>query len=265
MKTPGKWSSWLEGLPASGRVTFTLQNAARQGSVARKTVSQALRRASRAGRVALIHRGFYAWVAPEFRRDEVPPFYWVLHAWMGFLETSYYVGLLSAASLHGSAQQAPMEYQVLTERQLRNAKYGRAQVRFVVRSHWPRTELLEKKRGYQDSFWVSGPELTVVDLVKHPSYSGGWDNIATITKDLGQVLRKGKLELALEDEPTPVLQRLGWLLGHLGFQALSERVAAALAKRSRIKTVKLDSKDRREGPLDDRFKLWINYRPEVEA
>lgn len=265
MKRREKWTLWLEKTPASGKVTFTLEEAVRRADAERKTVSQALRRAARDGWVALVHRGLYAWVAPEYRHDKAPPFYWVLHAWMEFLKTPYYVGLLSAASLHGSAQQAPMEYQVLTRHQVRNTGYGRSRVRFVVRKHWPKAGLLEKKQGYQDSFWVSGPELTLVDLIRHPAYSGGWDNIATIAKDLGNAIRKKKLEQALDGEATPVLQRLGWLLGHLGFPKWSDQVAAILAGRGIVKKVKLDSRDKRSGPLDERFQLWVNYVPEVEG
>jgi predicted transcriptional regulator of viral defense system len=265
MKRRARWTAWLETTPASGRVTFTLEEAARQASAEHRTVSQALRRAAKDGWVTLIHRGLYAWVAPEYRRDKVPPFYWVIQAWMDFMKTPYYVGLLSAASLLGSAQQAPMEYQVLTKHQVRNTGYGRTRVRFVVRKNWPQSALLEKKQGYQDSFWVSGPELTLVDLIKHPAYSGGWDNIATIAKDLGNSLREKKLEQALEGEATPVLQRLGWLLGHLGFPKRCDQVAAILAGRGIDKKVKLDSRDKAGGPLDERFQLWVNYVPEVEG
>ncbi|MBW8886132.1 MAG: hypothetical protein JF616_00115 [Fibrobacteres bacterium] len=148
MKRRARWTLWLEGTPASGRVTFTLEEAARRASAEHRTVSQALRRASKDGWVTLIHRGLYAWVAPEYRRDKVPPFYWVIQAWMDFVKTPYYVGLLSAASLHGSAQQAPMEYQVLTKHQVRNTGYGRTRVRFVVRKNWTQSGLLEKKQGY---------------------------------------------------------------------------------------------------------------------
>lgn len=264
MKRRADWTHWLEKLPENGRITFPTREAVRRASGEKKTASQALRRAGQDGWVTLVQRGFYAWVPTEYRKDRVPPFYWVIHAWMAHLKLPYYVSLLSAASLLGSAQQAPMEYQVMVGRQQRPAKYGRGRVAFVFRRRWPDAALLERKQGYQDSFFISGPELTLVDLVKYPAHAAGWDNIATIASDLGKSARAKKLELALKGEETPVLQRLGWLLGHLGFAKLSKTIFDLLKNRP-LKKVALELGGARGGSLDERFHLRINYLPQVEA
>lgn len=264
MKRRVGWTLWLEKLPARGRVTFPLKEAVRKASGNELNASQALRRAGHDGWVVMIQRGFYAWVPPEYRKDGVPPFYWVIHSWMAHLRTPYYVGLLSAAALFGSAHQAPMEYQIIVGRQMRSTRYGGGRVVFVFRKHMPDVRLLIRKTGYQDSFLVSGPELTLVDLVKYPSHAAGWDNIATIARDLGRLVKVKQLRMALEPEESPVLQRLGWLFEHLGLERLSKSVLVLLKSRT-LKKVPLELGGSPGGNVDQRFQLRLNYTPEAEA
>lgn len=157
-----------------------------------------------------------------------------------------------------------MEYQVVVGRQMRSTPYGGGRATFVYRKRWPDEGLLIRKTGYQDSFLASGRELTLVDLVKYPVHAAGWDNIATIAKDLGKSAKANKLKLALEDEESPLLQRLGWLLAHLGFGELSEKVRSLLRNR-KPKMVPLELGGAPGGEIDKRFRLRINYLPEVEG
>ena len=122
-----------------------------------------------------------------------------------------------------------------------------------------------KKTAYQDSFLVSGPELTLVDLaLKYPAHAAGWDNIATIASDLGKSAKAKHLKIALEPEETTVLQRLGWLLNHLGFNKLSDGILAILENRD-LKKVPLELGGPPGGKVDERFQLRLNYIPEVEG
>jgi len=70
--------------------------------------------------------------------------------------------------------------------------------------------------------------------------------------------------LALEREETPVLQRLGWLLSHLGFESLAKSILTLLKKRT-VKEVPLELGGPKGGDSDERFQLRLNYIPEVEG
>lgn len=111
---------------------------------------------------------------------------------------------------------------------------------------------------------MSGPELTLIDLVRFPSHSAGWDNIATLVKILGPLAKTRKLVSALEKENMPVLQRLGWILGHVGYPRLASSIVPLLSK-GRLQPVLLELQGSPTGPLDERFKVVINHLPEVEA
>ena len=104
----------------------------------------------------------------------------------------------------------------------------------------------------------------MVDLVKYPAHAAGWDNIAAITRDLGSRIRVSLLDDALKDEETPVLQRLGWLLDRLGFPRPAKTVLRNLAGRA-PKWVFLEPNGPDGGEEDPRFKLRLNYVPEVDS
>src|SRR5690606_2826851 len=50
---------------------------------------------------------------------------------MRFLDQPYYVGLLTAAAIHGAAHHRPQEFQVVTDRPTRQITVGRVRIRFV--------------------------------------------------------------------------------------------------------------------------------------
>jgi hypothetical protein len=54
--------------------------------------------------------------------------------------------------------------------------------------------------------------------------SGGINHIATVLSDLGKKIDAGKLAALASAFERPVVQRTGWLLDHLGFQARTEKM-----------------------------------------
>src|SRR3546814_1865195 len=79
---------------------------------------------------------------------------------MKSLNKRYYIGLFSAAALHGAAHQQPMEYYVLTEKPaLRDIKNEKLSINFYVKKDWSEDDIVQKKTdaGYIN---VSSPELT---------------------------------------------------------------------------------------------------------
>ena len=64
----------------------------------------ALRRLKQRGRIASPRRGFYVLVPPEYREAGCQPASWLIDDLMRFVEQPYYVGLLSAAAIHGAAK-----------------------------------------------------------------------------------------------------------------------------------------------------------------
>ena len=109
-------AAFVEDLQARGRYTFTRAEGASGKDRSDVALEAALRRLKRRGRIASPRRGFYVLVPVEYREAGCPPANWFIDDLMRFLKQPYYVGLLSAAAIHGAAHQQPMVFQVVTDR-----------------------------------------------------------------------------------------------------------------------------------------------------
>ena len=69
-------------------------------------LDSALRRQRQRGRIVSPRRGFYVIVPQEYALAGSPPPSWFIDELMAYLGQPYYVGLLSAAALHGGVTSA---------------------------------------------------------------------------------------------------------------------------------------------------------------
>jgi predicted transcriptional regulator of viral defense system len=177
-------------------------------------------------RILAPRRGFYVVVPGEYRDLGSPPVSWFIDDLMAFLGVRYYVGLLSAASLHGAAHQAPQEFQVVCAKPLRSIRAGRQVLRFVV-SRTINPAHITRWKTPTGSMAVSTPEATALDLVRHPRHCGQLGNVATVLSELAEAMDPGRLASFALDE-VAATQRLGWLLEKVGVEALADAVYVVL-------------------------------------
>ena len=118
--------AFLERLQGAGRYTFTRAEVQKELGLSASALKSLFWRLGRQRRVDVPHRGFYVIVTPEYRRAGSLPPSWFIDDLMTHLRRPYYVGVLSAAALHGAAHQAPHEFQVVTDQSL---QIGRASCR----------------------------------------------------------------------------------------------------------------------------------------
>jgi hypothetical protein len=84
--------------------------------------------------------------------------------------------------------------------------------------------------------------------------------------ELGEFLSADRLSDLIEQGCTiSVLQRLGWLLDHVGWQEKAEGLHAALAAK-RLSWSLLDTRLQAGGPQDPRWRIIINteVQPDIE-
>jgi predicted transcriptional regulator of viral defense system len=198
-----------DALLADGQPWFTTEEAAARTQRGLGAVHLGLSRLRRAGRVFSPAEGFYVVVPPDFQSWGVVPGEWFIEGMMQHLHRDYYVGLLSAAEMHGAAHQAPQAFQVMVDRQLRDRDCGRVHLRFVTSrlvGHVP-TVRRAVHTGYVT---VAAPETLAVDLSAFPERTGYWSNVATVLRELGPLDGAAVARIAAQ-QPVPVAQRLGWL------------------------------------------------------
>ena len=191
---------------------------------------------------------------------------------MAHSDRAYYVGLLTAAELHGASHQAVMEFQVITDRQQGAIRAGRSKIVFRYRKDMEGVADGIEQRNTDTGFMkISGVELTALDLLRYPRSSGGIDHIATVLVDLGRRIdpdRLAKLSGAFERS---VAQRLGHLLERLGYGERTHALHDALTPDGGIFWVELDpleSADRDFSSAvverDERWRVKVRRPPEPD-
>ena len=136
---------------------------------------------------------------------------------MRFERRDYYVGLLKASELHGSSQQAVMEFQVVTDKQMPRIQAGRSMIAFHYRRDLADVRGVEEHKTDTGHMKVSSPELTALDLLRYAPAVGGLDHVATVLVDLASKLDAEKLAALSGTVERSVVRRLGYLLESLGY------------------------------------------------
>lgn len=204
-------NDWVQDQEMRGRISFSVDELRgvfpdRSDSVLKTD----LNRLHASGKIQLVYRGFYVIVPMQYRlKGVVPPPYYI-NELMSYLKKPYYVGLLSAAAMHGATHQRVMETQVVTivprSRTSRNNL-----ISWNYRQQIP-SHLLVVKNAEMDIIKYSNPELTAVDIVQFASNIGGYGRAATVLAELMEAVNINKLIDVFPYTSTAAIQRLGYLL-----------------------------------------------------
>lgn len=180
---------------------------------------------------------------------------------MRHLAHDYYVGLLSAAEVHGFAHQRPQVFQVMTPARLRDRSFGRLRLSFITSSEVPRRPVVVKNTP-TGTMRISTREATALDLVALPRRGGGLSNVATI---LGEMLHDDALDIKAlarlaTDYPIAVAQRTGWLLELVSHDLDRDVDLEPLRKiaATRSTPTPLASHASSRGPVDERWNVIVN-------
>jgi predicted transcriptional regulator of viral defense system len=215
-------------------------------------------------RLAMPRRGFFVIVPMEYSSAGAPPATWFVDDLMKFHEAHYYVGLVTAAALHGAGHQQPQEFQIVTDKQLRPATAGRNRLRFFLKRESTRTPTKEE-RTETGTVRVSTPEATAFDLVRYEARLGGLSSIATVLSELSERLDGHQLvEAAGSDVELSVIQRTGYLLDQVGGVEKTGPLAEWLATARPRVTPLCPRKGPEQGNLDPRWSVVVNATFEVD-
>ena len=263
MTSPRTIAEWVEEQQASGRYVFTRADVEAGLGGSAVAVQTALRRLKQKGRIASPRRGFYVVVPPEYRSAGSPPASWFIDDLMRYLERHYYVGILTAAALHGAGHQQPMVFQVIADRATRPMCAGRVRIE-VHASRSVAAMPVERIDTETGTMAVGTPETTAFDVVRFFSAAGHWNNVATVLSELAEKIDGDRLVELAPHVRLPDVQRLGYLITAVGEGDLAEPLARWLAKR-RTSVVRLRT-DRPAGEIeaDQRWRLVPNEQVDID-
>jgi predicted transcriptional regulator of viral defense system len=219
--TYGQLEQFLDSVQAKGRYFFTLNDAKNGLQIEQRAIQKQLQPLLRKRKVALIRKGFYAIVAPEYKITGAPPVTHYIDGLMKNLKRPYYIGLLNAAAWYGAAHQQPQEYSIIiSPPYLPPIRKPYARIHFVYKKKWDGNDIIQQKTnaGYVR---VSSPELTALDLCYYSKHSGGINRVATVLQELSEEIDSQKLvEVAKRFSSLMAAQRLGYLLELLGHKEI---------------------------------------------
>ncbi len=250
-------------LIGAGRYTATVAELVEETEATPSAVRSALARLVEKRRAFSPARGLFVFVPSEFRSWGVVPAEWFIDQMMQHLDREYYVGLLSAAQLHGAAHQRPQVTQVIVNSPVADRDLERVRLRFYASDAEFSKLPIQRRNSKTGTFAVSSPELTVVDLCSRPVLAGGLDNIATIIIELHEehkLTSQGFAKLA-GLVAAHALKRAGYLVESLTDLQLDE---LAIALKMGEPTM-LDPDGDRRGPVDRRWNVRVNVEVESEA
>ncbi len=255
--------SYVDDLVGTGRYHFTTGDAASALGSSLEAVRAAIRRLRAKGRLATPHRGFHVVVPPEYRGLGCLPAEQFVPQLMQYLGVPYYVGVLSAASLHGAAHQAPMVFQVVVADNRPAIRCGRVKVQFIARGNAAVIPTVQRNTA-RGVLLVSTIEATAFDLVGYPGHAGGLSNVATILGELIETVDADRLVEEVERAPLPWAQRLGYLLERVEAEDLAARLFDVVDDRARDYVPLRARKACAGTPRDRRWRLLVNDDVEAE-
>ena len=255
--TYNNFENYLTEVQSKGRYSLTLNELKAKFDISEKAILQKIFRLKNKNLLAQVRKEFYVIIPPQYsKRGMVPPTLFV-DDMMDFLKREYYVGLFSAAALHGAGHQQPMEFQLITQKPaLRNIHTHKLTISFFIKGAWEQDQIIEKKTdaGYLK---VSSPELTAFDLIQYHKRIGGLNRILPILEDLSETIKPSLLLKVAKAQKAPNIQRLGFLLDKLGKESLSASLISLLSKAFKEAPLSLAHKGK-AGLINEKWKMIEN-------
>ena len=259
-------SEWIHSREIRGRVTFSVADVkdafAERPS---KSINTELSRQVSRGRVQSVYRGFYVIVPVQYQlKGVIPPAYYV-DGLMEYVGKPYYLGLLSAASMHGATHQRAMKTQVMTVVPRIKASGKNSLLDWNYRQEIPEAFVV-KKNAEIGTLRYSGPELTAVDLVQFASHVGGYQRVATVLAELMDSVDMEKAGELLRFTTVATIQRFGYLLEYvLSRQDQADALFQVLKTQGSWNSILLSNdQDRREYAPANRWHVNGNIDIEVD-
>jgi predicted transcriptional regulator of viral defense system len=265
---PKTLSAYVDSLQKQGKIVFHIDEAASILGITLVAARLSAYRLSKKNRISRVYRNFYVIVPLEYQAVGCPPPDWFIDPLMRHMKTEYYVGLLSAAALHGAAHQQPMIFQVITSKYSRLIATPSMNIQLYQSSYIYKAGIEQKKTaaGYIN---VSTPELTAFDLVRYAQASGHYNHIATVLVELAERIRGKRLamlakNICLEHGEWIYWQRLGHLLDVVGFNYIADSLATFISQSQPSYGYFLSGKTKNVLEKSLRWRLYINERIEAD-
>jgi predicted transcriptional regulator of viral defense system len=249
---------YLDHLASEGKFSFTRAQIKHNLKLTNNAASCLLRRLKHKSQITSPAKGYYLIITPEFRSLGCLPPDFFIEDLMKYLQMDYYVALLSAALYHGAAHQQPQIFQVMIPVSHTDIQCGHVKIKFI-KNQMLDSSLVMQLKTRTGFMRVSTPEATAKDLLNFISQSGGMGQIATVIDELAECLNIDMLQkLAMQNQQSQWIQRLGYILDILGYKELSEGLFQMI-KNKKLRIIPfVPNRTMTSAPRDKKWRIAIN-------
>ena len=257
---------FLRDIRSNGRYAFTFEEIVETIGKPAKNIRKDIDRLREKGMVRNIRKGFFIIIPDEYSKMGVIPVEFYVDDLMKYLSRQYYVGLFSAAMLHGAAHQQPQEFFIISESpKTRNIKNRDIMINFSEKKHFPLAGIESRKTdtGY---FKISDKALTFLDLIYFENLMGGFSRITTILKELSEDIKPAAMKSAADNGfPASVFQRAGYLAEQILQNNKLVTVFEQKLASMNFQAAYLKASGQKTGVKDAKWKLFINTKIETDV
>jgi len=213
-----------------------------------------------------LRKGFYLIIPPRYANAEKLPIQLYIEKLFKFLDRRYYVGLYSAAKLHGAShQQSQRDYLIIETPKLNAIKKKNFDIQFFTTGNWP-SENVETKKSDAGAYKLSSPALTFVDLIHHHTKIGGLNRMLASLEELYDELEEQDVTALVSwYDHKSTLQRVGFLLDELiGQNPFAEIIYEKLKQQPYYPILLSPKKNQKPGSVNNRWKIDENIKLESD-
>jgi len=233
-----------------------LENSSKNATAVRRELNRLIRNKE----IINLRKGFYLIIPPRYAKSQKLPMPLYVDKLFKCLERNYYIGLYSAAKIHGAShQQTQRDYLIIETPKLNTIKKSNFDIQFLTTGNWPRNNIQEK-RSDAGIYKVASPALTFMDLIHHHSKIGGLNRMLASLQELTEELTEYDI-LSLLDwyDNKSYMQRAGFLLEELlGLNSYSDMIFQKLRQLSFYPILLSPKKNDKPGSVDNRWKVDVN-------
>lgn len=259
-------SVYIKQLLSYEEYSFTLEEVLKNTSKDSVAVRRELSRLIEKKEILSLRKGFYLIIPPRYSHSEKLPIPLFADKLFQYLNRKYYVGLFSAARVHGAShQQTHRDYFIIESPKLNGIKKKNFDIQFYTTGNWPKKNI-ESKKSDAGSYQLASPALTFIDLVHHHRKIGGINRILASLEELAEELEERDIEALISWYGNKSsLQRVGFLLDELiGENGYSGIIYEKLKHNPFYPILLSPKKNQKPGSANNRWKIDVNVKMESD-
>lgn len=258
-------AAYIDQLLAMEEYSFSLDELREAVPASELALTRELSRLVGKREIFKLRNRFYLILPPRYRTIGHLPIELYIGKLLGQLNKQYYIGLFSAARMHGAShQQIQSEYVIVSRPGIANIEKKGTSLKFFSTVIWPERNIMQRKAD-AGIYNISSPGLTALDLINYQTKIGGLGRSITVLEELSEEIGINEIYDLLTWYPyTSNMQRLGYVLETVrpNFEGINV-IYEYLKKQPFYPVFLTPDSEQKPGAVENRWKVVVNI--EIES